>query len=172
VSLDTIAIFDVAAPVEPTTLVERLAVAPSITALEPRFGPMWEPTSWSIEPSSTHAASLDIVGPGGLVLRLGRKSLEVYHVCPFVTFARDDDDRSLLRRAFRTIARLVGAKHAVYTHELAASDRDPELGTAEVMESLEANVGPRAVTFAALAEAKPHRPGSWLVDTFEDLDVN
>src|SRR5688572_32403871 len=53
-SLDTIAIFDVATPLEPVSLVERLAVEPAIVALADRYGAQWNATEWSLEPSQVH----------------------------------------------------------------------------------------------------------------------
>ena len=171
-NLDTLAILDVAAPAEPEDLVRRLEASPALSALVPRFGPEWEPKGWSVEPSSVHAGGLDVVGPGGIVLRLGRRSVEVYHVLTWKRFVSDPEDRRLVRRAVRAVARLVGSKRAVWTHELAATDREPEEGTEEVTANLSAAVGPPSTSFDELASATPHRAGSWLVDTFEDLDVS
>jgi hypothetical protein len=70
------------------------------------------------------------------------------------------------------VARLVGSKRAIYTHELANTDRDPETGTEEVIANLRENAGAPSTTFADLARAEPYRAGSWYVDTFADLDAN
>jgi hypothetical protein len=172
VSLDTIAIFDVRAPLEPVDLMERLASDPALAALVPRYGPEWDPTDWSVEPSQVHPRAVDLVGPGGLVLRLGRRSVEVYHLLRFSRFASGGEDQRVLRRAFRAIARTVGSTRALYTHELAATDRDPELGLDPVIASLSAIAGPPAPSLAELARGEPYREGSWFVDTFADLDAN
>lgn len=171
-SLDTIAIFDVATPLEPIALLERLAAEPAIAALALRYGPRWTPKEWSVEPSSVHARAVDLVGPGGLVLRLGRRSVEVYHVAHFRSFAGDIEDRRPLRRAFRAIARIVGSKRAVYTHELAPADREPDEGTDEVIANLTAAVGPASASFVDLAMADDYGAGCWYVDTFADLDAS
>ena len=171
-SLDTIAIFDVATPLEPVALVDRLAVEPTLIALADRYGADWKAKEWSIEPSSVHERGLDLVGPGGIVLRLGARSVEVYHLVAFRTFAGDLEHRRPLLRAFRAIARIVGSKRAVYTHELAATDRDPDQGTDVVIESLEVAVGPPATSFVELAVHEDYGPRSWYVDTFHDLDRN
>jgi hypothetical protein len=171
-SLDTIAILDVAAPVEPIGLVDRLARHPALSALVPRFGPEWTATGWSVEPSPVHPRAVDIVGPGGIVLRLGRRSVEVYHLLRFRAFAEGGDDHRLVRGAFRAIAHLVGSRRAVYTHELAATDREPDSGTDEVIASLTAAAGPAATSLAELARSEQYGPGSWYVDTFADLDAN
>lgn len=171
-SLDTIAVLDVASPLEPNALLERLAGEPALAALAARWGDVWTATEWSAQPGAADARGIDLVGPGGVVLRLGRRSVEVYHVLPFAAFGSEEGDRRVVRRAVRAIARLVGSKRAVYTHELAHTDRDPDEGTDVVIASLTQNAGPPAASFEALAAAKPYRDGSWLVDTFADLDAN
>lgn len=169
-SQDTIAILDVATPLDPATLLAQLAVEPALAALVPRFGAKWRPTRWTVEPSRTDPKGFSLVGPGGVVVRLGRRSAEVYHLLPFHSFAADDDERALVRRAVRAVARLVGSSRAIYTHELAPADRDPEAGADTALANLIVNVGPPAPSFAELAE--PYRPGSWTLDTFADLDAN
>lgn len=171
-SQDTIAIFDVATPQEPNALAARLASEPALAALVPRYGAAWEATAWSVAPSASDDRVLDVIGPGGVVLRLGRRSVEVYHLLPFKRFAGEESERRVLRRMFRTVARLVGSKRAVYTHELAHTDRDPDAGTEEVIKNLADAVGPAASTFEELAGASPYRARSWYVDDFADLDAN
>lgn len=171
-SLDTIAIFDVPTPLEPIALLERLATEPALAALVPRFGPQWTVTDWTVQPSSSDPRVIDLLGPGGLVLRLGRRSVEVYHVLRFSSFAAGGEDHAAVRRAFRAIARIVGSKRALYTHELAPADQDPDQGVDEVIANLTSVVGPASRTFAELASAENYRAGCWYVDTFADLDVN
>ena len=171
-SLDTIAIFDVVTPIDPAALVERLAAEPAMAALVERYGAHWTATEWSAQPSSVHPRGIDLVGPGGIVLRLGKKSVEVYHLVEFRSFAGDLEHRRPLRRAFRAIARLLGSKRAVYTHELAATDRDPDEGTDAVIANLAAAAGPPAASFVDLATSEDYRERSWSVDTFADLDTN
>jgi hypothetical protein len=171
-SQDTIAILDVATPQHPLELLDRLSTDPALTALVDRFGADWTVSEWTLQPSATDSRVIDILGPGGVVLRVGKRCVEVYHLISFRAFADSGDDHRLVRRAFRAIARLVGSKRAVYTHELANTDRDPETGTEEVIASLTANAGPPATTLADLARAEPYRAGSWYVDTFADLDAN
>lgn len=171
-SLDTIAIFDVTSPIDPFDLLARVAKEPALAELVPRFGPLWTVDEWRAEPSATDPRVVDLLGPGGLVLRLGRRSLEVYHVLRFGSFAAAGEDQRLVRRAFRAIARLVGSERALYTHELAPTDRDPDEGVDAVITNLSATVGPPARTFAELAQAQPHRARSWYVDTFGDLAAN
>jgi hypothetical protein len=171
-SLDTIAILDVATPLEPIALIERLAAEPSLSALVDRYGARWTPKEWSVEPSSVHRHAVDLIGPGGIVLRLGSRSVEVYHLVPFRTFAGEIDDRRPLRRAFRAIAQIVGSTRAVYTHELAAADREPDEGTEEVIANLTAAVGAPSTSFVDLAMSKDYGPGSWYVDAFADLDAS
>jgi hypothetical protein len=127
---------------------------------------------WTLQPSESDPRVVDILGPGGVVLRLGKRCVEVYHLIAFADFAAAGDQHRLVRRAFRAIARLVGSKRAVYTHELAATDRDPEMGTEEVIANLTTAAGAPSSTFADLARAEPYREGSWYVDTFADLDAN
>jgi hypothetical protein len=172
VSQDTIAILDVPKPLDPLALLERLAVEPALTALVPRFGPQWTPTEWAAQASASDPRVIDLIGPGGIVLRLGKRSVEVYHLLAFRSFAAVGADHRLVRRAFRAVARLVGSKRAIYTHELAPTDRDPETGTEEVMANLSSVAGAPSTTFADLARAEPYRAGSWFVDTFADLDAN
>jgi hypothetical protein len=172
VNQDTIAILDVAAVQHPLELLDRLSADPAVTALVDRFGSEWTVTEWTLQPSATDPRVIDILGPGGLVLRLGKRCVEVYHVVAFASFAAGGDDHRLVRRAFRAIARIVGSKRAVYTHELANTDRDPEMGTEDVIANLTSAAGPPAATFADLARAEPYRAGSWYVDGFEDLDAN
>jgi hypothetical protein len=172
VSQDTIAILDVATVQHPLELLDRLSVDPAIVALVDRFGAEWTVTEWTLQPSASDARVVDILGPGGIVLRLGKRCVEVYHLIPFRSFAEAGDDHRLVRRAFRAVARVVGSKRAIYTHELANTDRDPEAGTDEVVASLTANAGAPAETFAELARAEPYRARSWYVDTFADLDAN
>jgi len=171
-SLDTIAIFDVPTPLEPIALLERLATEPALAALVPRFGPQWTVTDWTVQPSSSDPRVIDLVGPGGIVLRLGRRSVEVYHLLGFAAFAAGGEDHVVVRRAFRAIARIVGSSRAVYTHELAPADQDPDEGTEEVIANLRTSAGPASRTFAELAKAKNYRAGCWYVDTFADLDAN
>ena len=171
-SLDTIAIFDVATPLEPIALLERLAAEPALAALVERYGAQWTPKEWSLEPSAVHPRAVDLIGPGGIILRLGRRSVEVYHVARFRAFAGDIEDRRPLRRAFRAIARIVGSKRAVYTHELAPADREPDEGTDEVIANLTAAAGPPSTSFVDLAMAKDYGAGCWYVDTFSDLDAS
>ncbi len=171
-SLDTIAIFDVPIPLEPASLLHRLSAEPALAALVPRFGPEWEVTEWSAQPSTSDPRIVDLVGPGGLVLRLGRRSVEVYQLLPFSSFAAGGEDHEIVRRAFRAIARIVGSRRAVYTHELAATDRDPDEGTEHVIANLTTAAGPASKTFAELASAQNYRAGSWYVDTFPELEVN
>ncbi len=171
-SLDTIAIFDVPTPVEPISLLDRLATDPALTALVPRFASNWTVTDWTLQPSESDPRVIDLIGPGGIVLRLGRRSLEVYHMLPFSSFAAAGEEHGLVRRAFRAIARMIGSRRAVYTHELAPADRDPDEGVDEVIANLTSAVGPASTTFAELATAQNYRAGSWYVETFADLDVN
>lgn len=171
-SQDTIAIFDVPDVVHPLDLLDRLSTDPALVALVDRFGAEWAVTEWTLQPSATDPRVIDLLGPGGIVLRLGKRSVEVYHLISFQSFAEAGDEHRLVRRAFRAVARLVGSRRAVYTHELANTDRDPETGTEEVIASLTENAGPPAKTFADLARAAPYREGSWYVDTFADLDAN
>ena len=171
-SLDTIAIFDVPIPLEPTTLVGRLSADPALAALVDRFGGEWEVSEWSVQPSTSDSRVVDLVGPGGIVLRLGRRSVEVYHLLRFSAFAAGGEDHDVVRRAFRAIARIVGSRRAVYTHELAPADRDPDEGVEVVIANLTTAVGPASTTFAELAGAQNYRAGSWYVDTFPELDVN
>jgi hypothetical protein len=172
VSLDTIAIFDVATPLEPQSVLERVAVEPAVVALVERYGAQWEASMWTLQPSSVHARGVDIIGPGGIVLRLGSRSVEVYHLVELRAFAGDLEHRRALRRAFRAIARIVGSKRAVYTHELAATDRDPDLGTDEVIANLQTAAGPPAKSFIELATAAHYGPKSWYIETFPDFDAN
>ena len=171
-SLDTIAIFDVPAPLEPIALLERLATEPALAALVPRFGASWTVTDWTVQPSESDPRVIDLLGPGGIVLRLGRRSVEVYHLLRFSTFAAAGEDHVVVRRAFRAIARIVGSRRAVYTHELAPADQDPDEGIDAVIANLTTAVGPASRTFAELAAAENYRAGCWYVDTFADLDVN
>ena len=171
-SLDTIAIFDVPTPLEPMTLLGRLSAEPALAALVPRFGLEWEVTDWSAQPSTSDPRVVDLVGPGGIVVRLGRRSVEVYHLLRFSSFAAGGADHEVVRRAFRAIARIGGSRRAVYTHELAPADRDPDEGVDAVIENLSSVVGPASQTFAELATAQNYRAGCWFVDTFADLDVN
>ena len=171
-SQDTIAILDVAQVQHPLELMDRLSTDPAIGALAERFGGDWTITEWTLQPSASDPRVLDILGPGGIVLRLGKRCVEVYHLIDFRSFAAAGDDHRLVRRAFRAVARLVGSKRAVYTHELANTDRDPEAGTEEVIASLTSAAGAPSTTFADLARAEPYRAGSWYVDTFADLDAN
>ena len=71
-SLDTIAIFDVPAPLEPIALLDRLATEPALAALVPRFGASWTVTDWTVQPSESDPRVIDLLGPGGVVLRLPR----------------------------------------------------------------------------------------------------
>jgi hypothetical protein len=171
-SLDTIAFFDVAAPLEPIALLDRLATEPALAALVPRFGPKWTVTEWTVQPSHSDPRVVDLIGPGGIVLRLGQRSVEVYHLLRFSHFAAEGEDHVLVRRAFRAIARIVGSRRAVYTHELAKADREPDEGIDEVIANLSSAAGPASRTFAALAKAENYRAGSWYIDTFADLDAN
>jgi hypothetical protein len=171
-SQDTIAILDVPNVVHPLELLDRLSTDSALAALVDRFGADWTVTEWTLQPSATDPRVVDLLGPGGIVLRVGKRCVEVYHLVSFRTFAEGGDDHRLVRRAFRAIARLVGSRRAVYTHELANTDRDPETGTEEVIASLTSNAGPPAKTLADLARAEPYREGSWYVDTFADLDAN
>jgi hypothetical protein len=171
-SQDTIAILDVATVQHPLDLLDRLSTDPAIAALADRFGGDWTVTEWTLQPSASDPRVVDILGPGGIVLRLGKRCAEVYHLIPFRSFADAGDDHRLVRRAFRAVARLVGSKRAVYTHELANTDRDPEAGTEEVIASLTANAGAPATTLGELARAEPYRAHSWYVDDFADLDAN
>jgi hypothetical protein len=171
-SQDTIAILDVATIQHPLELLDRLSVDPALVALVERFGEDWSVTEWTLQPSASDPRVVDILGPGGVVLRLGKRCVEVYHLVPFRSFAEAGDEHRLVRRAFRAIARIVGSKRAVYTHELANTDRDPEAGTEEVIASLTSAAGPPANTFEDLAKAEPYRAGSWYVDDFADLDAN
>ena len=171
-SQDTIAILDVVQVQHPLELMDRLSIDPAITALVDEFGADWTVTEWTLQPSASDPRVIDILGPGGIVLRLGKRCVEVYHLIAFRTFAEAGEAHRLVRRAFRAVARLVGSKRAVYTHELANTDRDPEAGTEEVIAALTAAAGPAAKTFADLARAEPYREGSWYVDTFADLDAN
>lgn len=171
-SQDTIAIFDVPTPVHPLELLDRLSEDPAVGALADRFGADWTVTEWTLQPSASDPRVVDILGPGGIVLRVGKRCVEVYHLVSFRSFAEGGEDHRIVRRAFRAVARLVGSKRAVYTHELANTDRDPETGTEEVIASLTENAGAPSATFADLARAEPYRAGSWYVDTFADLDAN
>jgi hypothetical protein len=171
-SLDTIAIFDVATPLEPLALLGRLSAEPALAALVPRFGAEWEVTDWSAQPSTSDPRVVDLVGPGGIVLRLGRRSVEVYHLLRFTSFAAGGEDHEVVRRAFRAIARIVGSRRAVYTHELAAADRDPDEGTDHVIANLTTAAGPASQSFSELARAQNYRAGSWYIDTFPELDMN
>lgn len=171
-SQDTIAILDVPNVIHPLELLDRLSEDPSVAALVDRFGGEWTITEWTLQPSASDPRVVDILGPGGIVLRLGKRCVEVYHLVSFRTFAEAGEDHRLVRRAFRAVARLVGSRRAVYTHELANTDRDPETGTEEVIASLTSHAGAPATTFADLARAEPYRAGSWYVDTFADLDAN
>jgi len=172
VNQDTIAILDVPTPQHPLELLDRLSTDPAITALADRWGKDWTVTEWTLQPSESDPRVVDILGPGGLVLRLGKRCVEVYHLISFDAFAAAGSDHRLVRRAFRAIARLVGSKRAIYTHELAATDRDPEAGTEEVIANLTAAAGAPAKTLGDLARAEPYREGSWYVDDFADLDAN
>lgn len=171
-SQDTIAILDVVQVQHPLELMDRLSIDPAITALVDEFGADWTVTEWTLQPSASDPRVIDILGPGGILLRLGKRCVEVYHLIDFRTFAEAGERHRLVRRAFRAIARLVGSKRAVYTHELANTDRDPEAGTEEVIAALTSSAGPPATTFADLSRAEPYRAGSWYVDTFADLDAN
>jgi hypothetical protein len=66
----------------------------------------------------------------------------------------------------------VGSTRAVYTHELAAADREPDEGTEEVIANLTAAVGAPSTSFVDLAMSKDYGPGSWYVDAFADLDAS
>jgi hypothetical protein len=171
-SLDTIAIFDVATPPDPLALLERLAADPALRVLVDRYGHRWTPTEWSVAPSIVDPGGADLIGPGGIVLRLGRRSVEVYHLVRFRSFAGEIEDRRALRRAFRAIARHLGSRRAIYTHELAPTERDPDAGTDVVEASLRAAVGPSATSFAELALADDYGERCWYVDTFADLDAS
>lgn len=171
-SQDTIAILDVATPLEPIALLDRLAAEPALEALVDRYGADWTVTDWTVQPSASDPRVIDLLGPGGIVLRLGRRSVEVYHLVRFSAFAGDEAERRVVRRAFRAIARLVGSKRAVYTHELANTDRDPDEGIDTVIANLTEHAGPAAKTFDELAQAVPYRAGSWYLDSFADLDAN
>lgn len=171
-SQDTIAILDVPTPLEPIELLERLATEPALQALVSPYGAQWTVTEWTVQPSASDPRVIDLLGPGGIVLRLGRRSVEVYHLVSFAAFAGDEAERRVVRAAFRAIARLVGSKRAVYTHELAPTDRDPDRGLDEVIANLNAAAGPPSTSFAELAQATPYRAGSWYIDTFADLDAN
>jgi hypothetical protein len=169
---DTIAILDVVSPAHPLELLDRLSEEPALAALVGRFGADWTVTEWTLQPSASDPRVVDILGPGGILLRLGKRCVEVYHLIPFSAFAEVGDAHLLVRRAFRAVARLVGSKRAIYTHELAATDRDPDAGTEEVIANLTSAAGAPSTTFADLARAEPYREGSWYVDTFDDLDAN
>ena len=169
---DTIAILDVAQIQHPLELLDKLSEDPAIAALVDRFGADWTVTEWTLQPSASDPRVVDILGPGGIVLRLGKRCVEVYHLISFRSFAEAGDDHRLVRRAFRAIARLVGSRRAVYTHELANTDRDPETGTEEVIASLTSSAGAPANSFADLARSEPYKAASWYVDTFADLDAN
>lgn len=171
-SQDTIAILDVVTPVHPLELLDRLSEDASLAALVDRFGADWTVNEWTLQPSASDSRVVDILGPGGIVLRLGKRCVEVYHLISFRKFADGGDDHRLVLRAFRAIARLVGSKRAVYTHELANTDRDPEAGTEEVILALTAAAGAPSNSFADLAQAEPYRAGSWYVDTFTNLVAN
>lgn len=150
-STDFIALFDVSS--EDTTadwlLAELAANSGFATEIVERYRDHWQPKAWSIDPSLATGRQ-QLLGPGGFVLALRTRTLELYHMMRFATFTGDVASRTTLRRACLDIADLVGSLHAIYTHELMPYEGED---LQEIENGLRARIGPPATNFDELDAA-------------------
>lgn len=142
-------------------LCDRLAEEPDgVHEVVVTYRDRWLVEEWQLE-------GAELRGPGGFALTFTPRVLGMYHLVPFFkAFAIDEPRRTQLRRACRTIAKLVGSPRAIYMHELLPHEGD-DLDAIEA--SLRAQFGPPSATFTELAAAADYGPGCWYIDDFADL---
>ena len=166
-SIDFIALMDRRQPlVDAPWLAEYLRTgAPFAPALIERYAKYWSPTAWTLE-TSLATSRTEVIGPGGFIIAFYEHTLQVYHMMHFDVFTGDPIARRLLREACMTIADLIGADCALYTHELMLADKD---SVAAASAELRARVGLPAATFEELHAAESFDERKWYIDDFSDL---
>ena len=165
-STDFIALFDAPPDFSPEWLLTKLASTPSFGAgVIERYLDHWRPKIWVVETSPASGES-ELLGPGGFAIRAIPRTVEMYHMMPFTTFASEPESRDALRRSCMLMAGVVGSERAIYTHELMPYGG---AGLAEIERGLRAEVGLPAASFEELREAEYYGPRAWYIDTFADL---
>jgi hypothetical protein len=142
----------------------------AIAQVANQYRQYWRAKEWALEDRPN--VHWNLIGPGGFVLELSPKALNLYHMVRFFSFAADEETRGPIRRACLKIADLVGSPRAVYKHELYPDGFSDGKDLDGVEAHLRSQFGPPAPTFAALAEAgrtNDYAPGYWYIDTFADL---
>jgi hypothetical protein len=166
--LDFVALMDRRHPaVDAPWLAEYLRSGPPFApALIERYAKYWFPTAWTLE-TSLATSCLQVIGPGGFAINFYEHTLRVYHTMRFDVFTGDPVARRLLREACMTIADLIGADCALYTHELMLSDKKDSVAASSA--ELRRRIGPPAATFEELHAAESFGERKWYIDDFSDL---
>jgi hypothetical protein len=159
---DTIALFDIAS--ESATadrLCSVLTADPGFaSALIARYRPLWNVPTWMITTAPLNDEP-ELIGPGGFVLRWRGRTLELYHMMTFGTFASNEWASQALRQACHQIATLVGSTQVLYTHELMPHQGDDLQAIAQWLQD---QIGPPAVDFSELLAADYYGPRAWYLE--------
>lgn len=164
-STDFIALFDVTVEgVNPQWLADRMRERPALFAwFVKAYGAHFRAQEWVAEPSTHPGRALEVVGPGGFILRPTARLLELWHGIRFSAFTGDGTHRDALRGVCLELAALVGSPRAIYTHELMPYSGYGDLAAVEA--GLRDVIGPPARTFDELHAAEYFAPRAWYIDS-------
>lgn len=166
-SIDFIGLFDVAVEGMTTErLLDPLAARNDVFSwFEEQYGSFFRNKAWVLEAFGERPQNL--AGPGGFIIRIQGRTLELWHGIRFSLFVSDQAHREAMRRVCVVVADIVRAERAIYLHEFMPYAVDAALP--DIEEALRTMIGPAAETFDDMREAKEFGPKSWYVDTFPDL---
>jgi hypothetical protein len=165
-SLDTEALLDLSTEgASPESLLQWLLAHPAFASeLVGEYGHHWTPEAWAID--ANPSGSPCVIGPGGFAISFTPRTLRVWHMMPFSTFAGAPAQRHAFRRACFDLAKVVGSSRAIFTHEMMPT---PGEGLDQIEAGLRSQIGTAAASFEELLAAEPYSRGAWYVDNFDDL---